>query len=262
MHPSERLKLNFEYYEKGYEKYYIYCHYRLDKNEPFYVGIGTKPKKYRTVSNEYNRAFDSKKRNSIWKRITAKTDYEVEILFESFDRIEIQNKEIEFICLYGRIDDKTGTLCNLTSGGDGGNGIKWTESQKEKQRFKMKGINAGGKKYCARKVIDLNTMTVYDCIKSAAKHLKVDESGLGKMLKGINKNLTSCMYLSDYKEGKELKKYKRVHDKIRVLDKETGVAYESISALAREKGLNPSVLSSQIRKGRAKNIVRLEKTEI
>jgi hypothetical protein len=104
-------------------KYYLYRHIRLDKEEPFYIGIG---KKYSSCINSeyfkrvYKRAFDThQRRNSIWSRITSKTSYEVEILLESNDLQFIKNKEREFVHFYGRKDLGTGILANLTDGGEG-----------------------------------------------------------------------------------------------------------------------------------------------
>ena len=48
-------------------KYYLYRHIRLDKNEPFYIGIGTKEERYKSFEMIYKRAFSKKKRNIIWQ---------------------------------------------------------------------------------------------------------------------------------------------------------------------------------------------------
>lgn len=48
---------------------YVYRHIRLDKNEPFYIGIGS--------DATYKRANTKKGRNEIWKRIVCKTTYDV-----------------------------------------------------------------------------------------------------------------------------------------------------------------------------------------
>lgn len=88
---------------------YVYRHIRLDKHEPFYIGIATHLK----------RAYAKKSRkNKIWQVIVAKSDYRIEILFDDLTREEALEKEKELILLYGRIDKKTGTLCNLTDGGE------------------------------------------------------------------------------------------------------------------------------------------------
>lgn len=99
--------------------YYIYRHIRLDKNEPFYIGLGTKKDRCTTYESIYHRAYTHYKRNSHWRKIVAKTLFEVEILFETDDYDFIKKKEKEFIQLYGRKDLETGTLCNFTEGGEG-----------------------------------------------------------------------------------------------------------------------------------------------
>jgi hypothetical protein len=114
-------------------KYYLYRWIRLDKNEPFYIGIGTKTIadiKYGT----YNRAFTHKKQNSIWKKIIDKSEYKVEILFESDDYDFIKQKEIEFILLYGRIDLKSGCLANMTDGGEGTKNVIVSEYSRQLRR--------------------------------------------------------------------------------------------------------------------------------
>ena len=116
-------------------KYYLYRHIRLDTGEPFYIGIGTKNKK----QQEYYRANSKYKRNSFWKNITNKTDYEIEILLESNDYEFIKQKEIEFIALYGRRDLGKGTLVNMTDGGDGMVGLIQSEESINKRRKKLKG---------------------------------------------------------------------------------------------------------------------------
>jgi hypothetical protein len=103
---------------------YVYRHIRLDKNEPFYIGIGSDEK--------YNRAYTFDSRNKIWKSIISKTDYEVEILFDNISWEEACKKEIEFIDLYKR-KCENGVLANLSKGGEGGaSGFKRTKENKDK----------------------------------------------------------------------------------------------------------------------------------
>lgn len=108
----------------GEKTFYIYRHIRHDKNEPFYIGKGAgyAPKKDGGIVFYYTffkRAFDNIKRNVIWKGIVSKTEYDIDIIFETKDKNIIDDKEKEFIKLYGKIIDKTGSLSNLTDGGDG-----------------------------------------------------------------------------------------------------------------------------------------------
>jgi hypothetical protein len=103
---------------------YVYRHIRLDKNEPFYIGIGT--------DSKYQRAYSKQSRNIFWNRVVSKTDYEVEILLDNLTKDEAKIKEIEFIALYGKKIDKTGILTNISDGGDGNSGGKHTEEAKLK----------------------------------------------------------------------------------------------------------------------------------
>jgi hypothetical protein len=136
---------------------YVYRHIRLDKNEPFYIGIGNQ--------SNHKRAYDYSKnrRNKIWLDIVAKTEYEVEVIFDEFSWEEACDKEREFIALYGRKDLKTGTLANMTDGGDGVVGILFTDEHKrkigeksigrfysEETRSKMGKAQLGNKKYLLR----------------------------------------------------------------------------------------------------------------
>ena len=93
--------------------WYVYKHIRLDKNEPFYIGIGNKTNFKRAY--EFNRS----KRNEIWWKIYAKSEIVVEIVYENLSREEASLKEQELITKYGRKDLNKGSLCNLTDGGDG-----------------------------------------------------------------------------------------------------------------------------------------------
>ena len=95
----------------------VYRHIRLDKNEPFYIGIGKSIK----------RAYSTHKRTVRWKRIIEKYGYEIEILFDDLTWEQACEKEKEFIKLYGREDNGTGTLVNLTDGGDGSVGYKHSQ---------------------------------------------------------------------------------------------------------------------------------------
>jgi len=113
--------------------YCLYRHIRLDKNEVFYIGIGNEKRPYSKFS-----------RNRIWKFITEKTNYRVDIILDNLTYQEACKKEIEFINIYGRKDLGLGTLVNLTDGGTGGSGLKHTEETK----LKMKGRKSINKNIC------------------------------------------------------------------------------------------------------------------
>jgi len=98
---------------------YVYRHIRLDKNQPFYIGIGN--------DDNYARANTIKGRNLHWKRIVDKTNYDIEILIDGISWELACQKEIEFISIYKRVKDG-GTLCNITLGGEGKLGVAPTNA--------------------------------------------------------------------------------------------------------------------------------------
>lgn len=117
---------------------YVYRHIRLDKNQPFYIGIGK--------DESYKRAYDKTRRNNFWKNVVAKSDYEVEILMDELTWEQACEKEKEFISLYGRKDLNTGTLVNLTDGGEGGSGMSELTKRIISQKMKNKKCALGTKR--------------------------------------------------------------------------------------------------------------------
>ena len=112
---------------------YVYRHIRLDKNEPFYIGIG--------ADENYKRAHEkcASRRSGFWTKIAKKTDFFVEILIDDVDVEMAKSKEMEFIKLYGRKNLGTGPLCNLTDGGDVLINIVFTEQHRQRLSAANKG---------------------------------------------------------------------------------------------------------------------------
>ena len=173
--------------------YFLYRHIRLDKNEPFYIGIGTKRMDIKNPKNEevlYRRAYSKRGRCIYWRNIVAKTDYRVEILLESNDNKFIKQKEIEFIRLYGRKDLKTGTLVNKADGGQGVTGKIFSELERKRLSDRMKGNQFWiksveiTKKLLSKPVYQydfdsLKFIKKWDSCRQAADFLKIkDSSGL------------------------------------------------------------------------------------
>jgi len=199
--------------------YYLYRHVRIDKNEPFYIGIGTVNSK-----DAYKRAKEKFGRNNLWKKIVSKSDYKIEILFETDNKELIKSKEIEFISLYGRKNLNNGTLANMTIGADGLNGFIHTEKSKLNISKSKKGCkpsysfkkghipyNKGlkhsketilkiskSKKGCTspnnKSIINKITGEKYSSIMEASKILKINYSGLRAQINGQNKNKSNLIY--------------------------------------------------------------------
>ena len=177
-----------------HKKHYLYIHTRLDKNEPFYIGIGTKNKidlKSSFKSIVYRRAYTKSGRNSIWNYVTNKTSYRIDIILEDDDYEYIKQKEIYYISLYGR-KTNGGTLSNLTNGGDGSLGYKMTEIQKNKLANKLK-LRKGDLHHLSKKVyvykMDGSFYKMWGSRRQCALELNIDK---GCIDQGIKNKITQC----------------------------------------------------------------------
>ena len=111
---------------------YVYTHKRLDKDCIFYVGIGS--------SANYKRAYQTHKRNDHWTRVNNLTKIEVEVLFDGLTLGVANYYEKYLIATYGRVNKGTGTLVNMTDGGDGVRGWVITEEGRKRMSLAKKGI--------------------------------------------------------------------------------------------------------------------------
>lgn len=113
----------------------VYKHIRLDTDDVFYIGIGSKA----------SRAFSKDRRNSYWHNIVNKVGYRVEIITECKTREEACKIECDLISHYGRIGiDPNGILVNMTKGGDGGDTLTGHPNREEiikKRAFILKGTH-------------------------------------------------------------------------------------------------------------------------
>lgn len=196
--------------------FYIYRHIRLDNNTVFYIGKGRYIKGSKSNKALYKRAFSKSLRNTYWNNIVNKTNYKVEIIFESDSEDVINEKEMEFIKLYGRNDLGLGTLCNLTDGSDGGKGSVKSKEFKEMISKRFKGIPKSenqkrltslthkGKKISQREIdamidanskliLDMSTGIYYKNTKEASLALCINRGHLSNMLAGFRRNKTNLL---------------------------------------------------------------------
>lgn len=126
--------------------FYVYCYfdpftsgeeYGFDL-KPFYIGKG-QGKRVGFHLAEARRESNTKKQNNlkinkIKKIISQGSEPVMRILFGGLSEDEAKAKEIELIAKFGTrqnvVGVKRGPLCNLTSGGDGTSGHKFTDEQK------------------------------------------------------------------------------------------------------------------------------------
>lgn len=173
---------------------YVYRHIRLDKNIPFYVGIGSQ--------DDYYRAYSDLSRNKWWHHIVAKAGYKVEIILDGISWEEANVKEVEYISLYGR-KTNGGTLCNLTDGGGGSLGLIVSVETRKKQSNQKAG--------------KVGTRLGIPCTQEAAEKISQANRGKRAWNKGavtkqesIDKRAAS-MAIAGYKTGENHPMFGKTH---------------------------------------------------
>ena len=110
---------------------YVYKHTRGDKNEVFYIGIGTRENRINSHGN----------RNKHWHNVVNKHGYTVEIFADNLCWEQAWQLEIMLITRYGRRDRNLGSLVNMTDGGEGIQGHHHCDSTRlkmSKHKVKIK----------------------------------------------------------------------------------------------------------------------------
>lgn len=185
--------------------WYVYRHIRLDKNEPFYIGIGNK--------KNYARAYqvNAERRNDIWNKIYNKTKIEIEIVSDNLTKIQASEKEKEFINLYGRIDLKNGSLCNMTDGGDGiWNCIRSEETRQKLREQKIKEKNPMfGKKQSEE--------TKLKRIKSLVGKKRSDEVKMKQSLSSVKSGQAKQVDIFKYDNGEYVGRFYAISEACRIL---------------------------------------------
>jgi hypothetical protein len=148
---------------------YVYRYIRLDTNQPFYIGIG--------CDNSFSRAKQLDNRSKYFNNIISKTKYEVEILLYNLTWEDAKEKEKEFIKLYGRKDNGTGILCNMTDGGDGVLGVIATD--KQRSISSITGKKNKGRKWTIEQKLNLKLIRASGVSDETKK--KLSEAGKGRI---------------------------------------------------------------------------------
>jgi hypothetical protein len=164
---------------------YVYKHIRVDKNEVFYIGIGSDNK------GKFTRAYSRKGRSKFWKDLTKNTQYKVEILHANITWKEACQKEKELILQYGRKDLSTGTLCNLTDGGDGVNGY----THNKERLFKLSKNSKGSNNPKAKSCVHFDTSMKFNCLKDGCEYFNLKYGSQASAIK--RKQSTAQFYFEN-----------------------------------------------------------------
>jgi hypothetical protein len=213
---------------------YLYRHIRLDKNEVFYIGVGS--------DKTYRRANTKNNRNLYWYNIVNKTEYIVEILIDDISFKTALEKEIEFISLYGRKDLKKGTLCNLTDGGEGVLNYKRSKESCLKVSVALKG-----------RVYSEETIEKMRKAKTGKILTEQHKKKISQNSKHIGHSIEERARISERMKGEKNYNYgKPAHKNLiltiskQVIDTSTGIVYKSIKEVSIIFSLNYSTLKNNL----------------
>lgn len=239
--------------------YFIYRYIRLDKNVPFYIGMGTKRlvnsdgRPLNTYRCQYYRAF-SKDRSDVCNGIIKNHGCDIEIIYETNDFKHIQEKEREFISLYGSVYDGTGTLVNLTKGGLS---FKTTDEYVKNHRraCNRKGVEFSHKRKVYMYDLDGTYIESFPTLRHFYKKYKSGaKTGQGISLSIRDKISYKGYFFSfEYFEKLDITHYKPVHIKdCPVLQYKDGVLVDILKSqeeVARKFGKSSRDVGALIKKG-------------
>ena len=246
----------------------VYQHIRPDTNTIFYIGIGKK----------LSRAKSTFARNKYWKNIVKKcnNNFNIKILHENITWEEACQKEIEYIKKFGRVDNGTGILCNLTDGGEGTLNLKHSDDTKLAiskaaiERYKIKPNFRKGKRFVNRNsrkvvIINLKTYIIYKfntlvevalflnttptkvrraCIVNKSindYYLKFGEKFLSNEIEDLKNKKIYELSLKTININKD---YSYIQKK--VINIQTGEIFKSISEVSKIYGIACSTLNRQV----------------
>lgn len=194
----------------------------MDKNEPFYIGIGQ--------TENYKRAYTKRSRNKFWHNIVNKVDWDVDILIENLSLVEANLKEIEFVALYGRRNLGLGPLVNLTDGGDGTVNVKRTPEQCEAIRKRTIGFKHSPetKEKIAKAASNISEET--------RQKMSLNRKGKKRILSTEVKEKMRKGSINSHKNRKPAKNH------IQVIDTNTNIIYSNIDKCAKTLSIKSTTL--------------------
>jgi len=237
----------------------VYRHRKEEKLEPFYIGIGKEEKRSKNFIN----------RSDFWKKTFNKYGCYVEIVAKDLSWEDACELEMFLISEYGRRDNKTGILVNMTDGGEGFFGGTHTKEAREKMSI----INKGKKlsEETKRRISEVKKGNKYSLgiCPSEETRLKMSLARIGTKMseetklklsvarkgKKLSKEHVRKMSLSKKgvkQSAEHIRKCASGHCKL-VLDISTGIFYKSLKEAAFTFNLNNGTLGFRLRGGLKNN---------
>lgn len=231
--------------------YFVYRHRRLDNYKVFYIGI----------CKNKRRPYEKRHRNKYWESITKKTDYSIEIIAK-VDKWEYACElEMFLIKEYGRKQLKTGSLCNMTDGGEGVIGYKYSEEFKQKLSKVHKGKKLSekhkkiiserhkGKKLTEEQKQKISLANSRPSHRKGKTITKEHKQKIRKSLIGHKHKEETKIKMSNFYKNKRIGNGKYPDKK--VIDTLTNIIYSSIAECSRKNNIQYQTLYMRIKRGKS-----------
>ena len=198
------------------EEYYVYAYLRED-GTPYYIGKGKRDRAYSKTG----------------RRFKAPPKDRIIIILQNLTEEQAFSNEIDFILFYGRKDNGTGILRNLTDGGEGVSG----HIQSEETKRKLSKASMGNKKMLGKKHSEETKKKLVEC-NTGRKHSEESKRKISEATKGISKNVGIVPW-NKGKSGYNISSYKVPWNKGKVgLVKHTEESKRRISEANKGKKLS------------------------
>jgi hypothetical protein len=203
--------------------FYVYELHNPINNQPFYVGKG----KNNRFTNHFTRKNkNSHKNNTISKIISLDRKVIVKIVYRTNNEFDAFKKESELIYLYGRRDNSTGILTNLTNGGEGLSGYIPTPELRELWSVIRSGEKNG----------------MYNKAHTIESKNKMTETRLKRYKSGVIK---PTIHTEEYKKKLAERTTKKVDEES--IFRLNGIGY-SVNEIVRETGINRDIVIRRLKK--------------
>jgi hypothetical protein len=232
----------------------FYVYYLIDPRnfQPFYVGKGKGKRMYshaknrikhinKILSNKLIKIIDKEGLKIIHKKV-----------YDNLSEEKAFELEMKEISKYGRKNNNTGILCNVTDGGDGPSGLKWSEEIRLKNKrqspvsqYDLKGNHI--KDFPSITMAAERTGISMDCIGFCVNpRIKQKRTG-GFIWKYKDEELNmeeieiwgNCKSIAQYsKNGKLISTY----PSLKIASKKTGINFKNISVAANKHQLSGKFL--------------------
>lgn len=232
---------------------YVYIYYdpRVDPHEPIYVGKGSGGRIYDHLTNCNSNIL---LQNKIRKIKETGLEPIIEKYIDNIQDDEAYLIEEDLINKFGKIFDKTGTLCNFSEGGRGGRkGFKHSDETKKLLSSQRRGKKQTEKQYranCERTISEESRKKISDSMRGRKRSPEAVEKGRIKNI-GQKRSDETKKLLSEQRKGKipskeHIEKIKESlkksikHRKIKCLNNK--IIYNSIKEASLDLGISEAAI--------------------